>query len=158
MLKKIVVGILVVMLLVSMVGCGNTAMTDEQLISAVKNSHFENHSQKTIGEYFDLYEELSGATVIFGSMDKEKIKEIPNATNALKNFNESKEYLVSCMAFNQADDEIILILFTCDKNNKNVIPIYCTLSRTRREDARFTEFAEKAEINNFINMFVNMIS
>lgn len=69
-MKKYLLGFLSVVLVIGLVGCGNTEttrtqstantnnakteMTESQIINAVKNAKFDNHPQKTISEYFDL--------------------------------------------------------------------------------------------------------
>jgi len=57
-MKKIVLFLLAVAMLVGLFGCenDNIEMTDVQLVEAVKNAHFEKYSQKTIGEYCNLFE------------------------------------------------------------------------------------------------------
>ena len=113
-IKKIL-GIILCMLLVIGVfsGCANNnaEMSSEQIISAVKNSKFENYSERTIGEYLDLYAASSNITLTW-SVQTDNVEDLTQTDMT------DKEGVV-CV-YQMDDDLSFFWFFSYDKNSKKV--------------------------------------
>lgn len=119
--KKWISIILVIILLVGLVGCGNVEptneqMTDEQIISAVKNAKFENHPKRTIGEYLDLFvnDYLIGETSSKWTMPFEESKE---ADEEYVIFHFEHTHPIADLSYGS-----VWIYFTYNKKDKTVNP------------------------------------
>lgn len=130
----------------------------EQFVTAVQNSYFEGHTQNTIGEYFDLYEQKALAP-----LGEELNWTLVNVTDEIKadlndvNFNAEKEKLVMCMYNSQGSQTditaTVAFLFAYDTSNNNTKVIKVILETT---DNRNMICTTPDEISTMVDTIVNV--
>jgi hypothetical protein len=123
-------------------------LPQQELQETVSNAHFDNYPQKTIGEYFDLYEDKFG---VIGEWD------VPEPTKEWEkmmedtSFDSQKEYLVK---YGNTEKNAITFLFSCDKKTNRV-----TLKKIiASEGNEATQLRTKTAIDEGIEMFVKSVS
>lgn len=131
MKKNLISIVTIILAIISLIGCSNQTstsntstktMTNEEIISAVKNAYFEGYSQKTIGQYCKGYADAHVA-------DEEWIIGTEEANNAILelvpslDLKNEKTIKWSVTSVGIADSKTTSFFFSYNKNTKKVVPI-----------------------------------